>query len=166
MPQVRLREKLKVNKYDPNFKHAEDYELWVRLQKIVQGANLPAYLLKYRFHGENISITQNSHQLRLRKDIIKSELESWGVVMTEEDYRTHISTFIRSDDTDIETLRNWFYLLQQKNHYFLSYKFNAFLLSRWMWACFQKRCYKKLFCFIFPSSMTIKYLLTILYEKK
>ncbi|MDD5597170.1 MAG: glycosyltransferase, partial [Victivallaceae bacterium] len=42
--------------YNPKNIHAEDYGLWVLLAKEGRMVNLPYSLLKYREHGENISI--------------------------------------------------------------------------------------------------------------
>lgn len=41
--------------YDPNFLHAEDFELWIRLAKQHRLANLPTVLLNYRESAGSIS---------------------------------------------------------------------------------------------------------------
>lgn len=43
--------------YDPDYLHAEDYELWYRFNKIVPLANIPKVLLNYRLHNSSISRT-------------------------------------------------------------------------------------------------------------
>ena len=47
----------KENKYDPNFVHAEDYELWCRLmfERNHIFANISEYLIKYRINDEQVS---------------------------------------------------------------------------------------------------------------
>lgn len=50
------------DKYDENFKHAEDYDLWTRLAFKGQLANIDDVLLKYRVHENQISNTQSRVQ--------------------------------------------------------------------------------------------------------
>jgi glycosyltransferase involved in cell wall biosynthesis len=50
--------------YDPDFAHAEDYELWLRATTRFRLDNLPRVLLRYRVHGENVSGTHRADQLR------------------------------------------------------------------------------------------------------
>ncbi|MCY3725019.1 MAG: glycosyltransferase [Rhodobacteraceae bacterium] len=50
------------NFYDPNFHHAEDYELWTRLISIYTFGNLAKKLIYYRRHAKNISFLQNDTQ--------------------------------------------------------------------------------------------------------
>lgn len=42
--------------------YIEDYDLWARLCCITQIANIPEFLIKYRYHGDNISkLSSNDH---------------------------------------------------------------------------------------------------------
>jgi len=45
-----------IGKYDEQMINIEDYELWLRVSSKGLIVNLPESLLKYRWHGENISI--------------------------------------------------------------------------------------------------------------
>lgn len=49
--------------YSPDYIHAEDYELWLRLSESVKLANLPDILLKLRKHENNISTIHITTQL-------------------------------------------------------------------------------------------------------
>ena len=50
-------------KYNKNYPHAEDYKLWVDLAKNgAKFANLQTPLLKYYWHGDNMSIVENDTQ--------------------------------------------------------------------------------------------------------
>ncbi len=65
-PTVMLRRKVISENncfYNPEFKHAEDYELWSRLIKITRVANIPEVLLLYRVHADQISYNSNKVQL-------------------------------------------------------------------------------------------------------
>lgn len=42
-----------------NFKHVEDYELWIRLLQKGIGHNIPECLIKYRIHGNQITRKNN-----------------------------------------------------------------------------------------------------------
>lgn len=60
--------------YDPNFRTAMDYELWTRVLKVAKMVNLPEVFLKYRWNGENTSVTSNEKQkeeyVRIRQNIL------------------------------------------------------------------------------------------------
>lgn len=59
--------------YDKAYKHAEDYELWVRASKLTKIANLQKVLLKYRWHDNNISAIYEKEQ-SLTSFIIKQKI--------------------------------------------------------------------------------------------
>lgn len=64
-------------KYEADFSPAEDYGLWIRLIKLTKFANIPEILFKYRVHGNNESIKQNTKMLNRTyfiNKIIKKEL--------------------------------------------------------------------------------------------
>jgi glycosyltransferase involved in cell wall biosynthesis len=42
-------------RYDPDFMHAEDYELWTRAIHKIEFANIPEPLLEYNIHPQNVS---------------------------------------------------------------------------------------------------------------
>jgi glycosyltransferase involved in cell wall biosynthesis len=49
-------------KYDENYKHSEDYELWTRLANKTKFANIPRVLLLYRKHQTSICSEQSDIQ--------------------------------------------------------------------------------------------------------
>lgn len=53
---------LKLGGYRPAYKHAEDYDLWLRLRKTGAIDNLPATILKYRQHPGKISLRHAEQQ--------------------------------------------------------------------------------------------------------
>lgn len=61
--------------YDDKIATTQDYDLWFRLARTGKIANLPDYLMKRRYEGENISIARENEQLRwaiiIRKTAIK-----------------------------------------------------------------------------------------------
>ncbi len=62
-------------KYDLNYAHAEDYELWSRATKYLKFANLKDILLKYRVHSESISNSKHKQQIRVTKKVRKNMFE-------------------------------------------------------------------------------------------
>lgn len=62
-------------KFDKDYSHAEDFELWSRIKKQYKMTNIQAPLYRVNIHGENVSVlnndTQNSNTLR----VISSQLE-------------------------------------------------------------------------------------------
>ena len=54
---------LRENRYNEDFKHAEDYELWLRLFDKTEFFNIKDYLLYYRMHLENVSSSNRGSQL-------------------------------------------------------------------------------------------------------
>ncbi|PZP50921.1 MAG: hypothetical protein DI598_04435 [Pseudopedobacter saltans] len=65
-------------KYSKKYLHAEDYGLWVELSRYGKIANLDDVLLKYRMHGNNISMKFNALQYQTM-DFIRKMLfhEFW-----------------------------------------------------------------------------------------
>src|SRR5262249_40474784 len=49
--------------YRPQFQHAEDYDLWLRVGERWGLANLPDVVLRYRNHSQNVSVRRASQQL-------------------------------------------------------------------------------------------------------
>lgn len=58
--------------YDATFAPAEDYELWSRALRSLDGANLPEPLVTYRLHGEQMTSTRRSGMLNAHADIARS----------------------------------------------------------------------------------------------
>ncbi|WP_312352087.1 glycosyltransferase family 2 protein [Sphingobacterium multivorum] len=65
--------------YPSEYPHAEDYAFWYELTKYGEIANLDEILLKYRMHGDNISMKFNTEQYNSMNKIRKLILqEFWG----------------------------------------------------------------------------------------
>ena len=67
-------------KYNPEYKHAEDYALWGTICKYAEIHNLQEILLKYRWHDGNISVkhrkTQQACAERIRKSMLSDLLST------------------------------------------------------------------------------------------
>jgi GT2 family glycosyltransferase len=63
-PAVMMRKAavLKVGAYRECFRHAEDYDLWLRLMELGQVDNLPEALIRYRMHAQSITKRHSARQ--------------------------------------------------------------------------------------------------------
>lgn len=71
-PSVMYRASLakKIGGYDPNYIHAEDYELWTRLIKLGDICSLPETLIRYRTgHRDRVSEKYYTEQIKLSNQI-------------------------------------------------------------------------------------------------
>lgn len=48
--------------YNPDFPHAEDYEIWSQIIQVAPIHNLPIKLLRYRWHNTNVSVLSQKTQ--------------------------------------------------------------------------------------------------------
>lgn len=149
-PSVMIRANvMKNNLYDPGFPDVEDTELWHRLS--VQGckmANIPRYLLKYRWHGENISAKNEDYVISVKKSIFRPSMESFlDRTLSEEEMDLHLFSFLlhhfgerqyQHTVGDICQEKAYLEALRQKNLVKKTFKRNdwsAFLFSRWVVCC-------------------------------
>ena len=63
---------LKVGGYNQNFKHAEDYEMYLRLSKIGKISNIKDRLIYLRKHETNVSLIHAEEQIK--NSIISREI--------------------------------------------------------------------------------------------
>ncbi|MBJ6360092.1 glycosyltransferase family 2 protein [Paenibacillus sp. GCM10012307] len=77
-------------RYDEQYPHAEDYELWDRLGHITQLANLPQYVHYYRAHVGQVSIQHAILQEQSAKKVHYNQLRSIGITPTDEEYAIHM----------------------------------------------------------------------------
>ena len=75
--------------FDPVFRHAEDYELWVRSSRTLRVANIPQPLISYRLHNNQVSVKENSTQRSSMQLCRKIQLESLGISANDEQLELH-----------------------------------------------------------------------------
>lgn len=151
-PTVMIRREIfDTHLYNANAKHCEDLELWVRLSQNLHYKfhNLPNYLLKYRIHSSNISVTQNDYQTEKRKELIKPYLENLVGKVTNEELNIHFLAFSPLPVSKSERLeiKNWLVNLSKMNNskrLFEQNSLNALLLSRWFITCIRSKSYVEL----------------------
>ncbi len=172
---------LRNNYFNYEYKHAEDYELWCKIAQNHKIGNVPYYLLRYRWHTTNVSVTNSEIQEDIKNKIIRNQLQNIGLQPTEQELYLHKVTFQQFDSKakiakkffeDYTLLDAWFLKIinanKQKQKYDES-SLIAFLWSRWMVLCFSQKKYSQIlkprFISFRPSVLT-KILSLILFLKK
>lgn len=83
-------------RYSESYKHAEDYDLWVRLARHTHVGILPQVLVRYRSHPENVSNTNKSEQIATRDRIRLDHLETFDLSATANERELHLELFALS----------------------------------------------------------------------
>lgn len=154
-PSVMIRRSiLQEERYSEEWKHVEDQELWTRIADRGKVANMKSKYLNYRWHGKNISQIETKSQEDLKTELLKKQLEGWGINPSEKDLYYHRLTFdnrvldrsVEVTNVEFEGVKNWFSRLIDQNkreHKYSDDYFLAFLWSRWILLCIKKkRCFK------------------------
>ena len=140
----------------------EDYEIWCRMNETVKMANIPEFLLKYRWHTNNVSKSEEA-TLRLDRAVVKQQIARLGLFPDDETFRIHqlsfrFHTLDNAPDAvstaDLDASETWFAELisanKQKNRYNQK-AFTAFLWGRWIVLCMQLKVKRKIFSPSFAS---------------
>jgi glycosyltransferase involved in cell wall biosynthesis len=100
-------------KYNPSFEHLEDYFFWAELSFYTKIVNLKDVLLKYRWHEENVSATQNEVQYKKATEVILFKLRSIPEVKKySEEQMEKISKLLYIPDENIKKIpRSEFHLI-------------------------------------------------------
>jgi glycosyltransferase involved in cell wall biosynthesis len=95
--------------YDPEFRHAEDFELWSRLRSVTQFGNIDEPLLRYRLHADQVTQTQNSILIASVEKALARILDSL-VNYTADELKLHLCLFrhkVETETVSIEACRDW-----------------------------------------------------------
>jgi glycosyltransferase involved in cell wall biosynthesis len=138
----------------------EDYELWCRLNDCTRMANLPEFLLQYRWHETNISKEKELIRYQNKKQIMAGELQKLHLYPNDAEMRIHTLSFSLYDFkqtieespiqlADLHDTEKWFEQLLAANKQWKPYNrsaFIAFLWSRWMVLCLKLNKKTKMLC--------------------
>ncbi|MDR3061732.1 MAG: glycosyltransferase [Dysgonamonadaceae bacterium] len=152
---------------------AEDYDLWCRLNEYTKIANIPDFLLYYRWHDTNISREKQQIQEQNKETLIRKELLKSGLEPDPEMMRSHRLSFslysfgketqTRVKPSDLIKSGEWFSKLLSANKLHKRYNqqaLTAFLWGRWIVLCKTTGQKKKSFSPPFASfSPKVLYLL-------
>ena len=137
-------------RYDPVYRHAEDYALWAQALKCCRFANLGEVLLLYRVH-EN-QVTQNSAEIQMQSAgrVRYNLLQELGLCPDNEEFEIHqmLSALTRpivfkfeqlSADCQLEKIDAWLCKLKKANDMTGVYPeplFSKMLIERWIGVCY------------------------------
>jgi glycosyltransferase involved in cell wall biosynthesis len=127
--------------YNPQFLHAEDYELWIRLLSYTNFANLSEVLLYHRLHSNNISSLFSSEQESAADRIRKIQLLQLGLTPSLEELRIHhlISSWnFQSNEEFVKKSEIWLRKIERSNKIICFYpepEFSEALAERWLAIC-------------------------------
>jgi glycosyltransferase involved in cell wall biosynthesis len=68
------RSLLDAQRYDEQMRYAQDFDLWLRIRTTHKLANLPEYLLLYRVHQDQITLSKRNDQLLATYDIFRKTI--------------------------------------------------------------------------------------------
>ncbi len=106
--------------YDEKVNRAEDYDLWVRVSKKYDLANLSKVLLKYRVHQTNISAVHKKENVNQSNEIRKNLLMELGIKPTKKDLRLHLDFAKRArkeyPDEILDGFKKWLLKIYRTNN--------------------------------------------------
>jgi len=149
---------LKQFKYSASALHTEDFDLWLRIVNAgYKIANIPEYLIKYRWHDTNISVENEAFQTEKKFELLKPYIESFiGREILKEEFDLHQLSFRlyhlgkKKEVSNIDLLneKKWLEFLSRRNKEINKYHqndFDAFLWSRWLVCCIAMRKFLSVF---------------------
>ncbi|MCL2312733.1 MAG: glycosyltransferase [Firmicutes bacterium] len=149
---------LKQFKYSASALHTEDFDLWLRIVNAgYKIANIPEYLIKYRWHDTNISVENEAFQTEKKFELLKPYIESFiGREILKEAFDLHQLSFRlyhlgrkkEVSNIDLQNEKKWLEFLSRRNKEINKYHqddFDAFLWSRWLVCCIAMRKFLSVF---------------------
>jgi hypothetical protein len=127
--------------FDPNYKHAEDYELWSRLIFQTLFSAVPETLLKYRLHPQQVTQKHHTAQIESSNRIRQQILKQAGFDFTENELRVYCllgNSQIITSAQDLQVLKTWFtkIIAQNKTTKLIDPQiFEAVICKHWLDAC-------------------------------
>lgn len=151
-PSVLLRRSAFVEhglRYDPEYQHAEDYELWARALNRFDFANIPELLLYYRVHSRQITQSCAEKQMISAGKVRRKLLGELGLEPDDEEFEIHqmlsaLTRPIRFRFQDLpvscqlERIDRWLCKLKEANDLCQVYpepEFSRMLIERWIGVC-------------------------------
>jgi len=124
-------------RYDCNYRHSEDYELWTRLIDLTLFANLPKALFHYRKHENSICSTESEIQNKNAVDIRLKQIKKIGLMPTDAEIKIHLTGIILKNNDAVKTLKEieiWLMKIKNanlKSGYCAKNSLNKILFNRW-----------------------------------
>lgn len=126
--------------FNLSYPPAEDYELWERISKYWEIANIPEVLTFYRIHPAQTSTLKLEKQQAAIWAIQNRMLDQLGIVPTEDDMRLHLDIGVgwrfQPDMERVKDSERWLLRLEEANssrRIFPEYAFRRVLAERWLY---------------------------------
>jgi glycosyltransferase involved in cell wall biosynthesis len=118
-----------------DFALAEDFDLFIRISEKYKVANIDAFLVKYRIHGENITIKRSEDQEKNELKILKNIQSNLGMPFNTNSLNMHKELFTNNLNEAhfaeyLELLRAM-KIANTKSNRFDIIKLNQFLFNKW-----------------------------------
>lgn len=143
-PTVIMRRELIMAKglfYNPDFREAEDYELWTRCSEHFPLGNLAEVLLLYRWHENQASQAHLAEQQYFHSLVCRGQLERLGLQPSVEEMKLHLEISLLEFEpfnSFITSSRQWLQRIMQANHkcsYYPQLELRIILENRWRNIC-------------------------------
>ncbi|MFL5753380.1 MAG: glycosyltransferase family 2 protein [Bacteroidia bacterium] len=105
-------------RYDPKYRHVEDYELWMRISKVAKISNVQEFLFRYRSHDMQVSMQHNGYQKDVADVLRGRYLAEMGFVFSDEELATHnlvAANIPITSKEQLDKIDQWFKKLLQQN---------------------------------------------------
>lgn len=129
-------------RYDPLFKRAQDYDLWVRISTLYPLANIGKVLLKHRIHPGSIGQSYSNDQKKYADQIRYRQLREFLMLTpTEDELKLHSSISVMNFGTEkdyLNAVNRWLlkiWTANDKTKHFEESALFAELTKRWYYAC-------------------------------
>lgn len=132
-PTIMARAELfKDNRYDENYRTAQDYELWSRLIWKTKFANLKEILLMYRVHESQVSVAKSEKQIKTANITRKRMLQLLTPNISEKELRLFTGSISNVEDlVRVQKLSNEL-ILENLNKQVYNQKFMVYVLSEYL----------------------------------
>ncbi|MBU5636449.1 glycosyltransferase [Geomonas sp. Red69] len=151
-PSVILRRKLLLEhglRYDPAYRHAEDYQLWSQALQHCRFANIPEVLLHYRVHPGQVTAQHARQQMESAGRVRLRLIRELGIEPDAEEFEIHqvLSALTRPlhfpfqelpAARQLERIDRWLCKLKEANDQRGIYpepQFSTMLVERWVGVC-------------------------------
>lgn len=167
-PTIMIRKSNRTKYYDQTWDLSEDYALCYEMSKTSKLANLPDFLLNYRWHDTNISITKEKKLMEnanlIRSNIFRETL-SYEIKEKETQLINQVTSSALTEFTDLLLFEKFLINIRSKNKETAYYNERALhqrIFRLWSSACFKLKAttpLKKIRTFLLSELFSINDLL-------
>ncbi len=124
-------------RYNPEFIHAEDYDLFYRIGKVAKYANIPEVLMLYRDHAESVSRLNKPLQRANSALIIKKQFADLGIEITDAEielYRNLMNSQFEINESELRLKEKLLLKIIEANrttHFIRPPAFEKILFEKW-----------------------------------